>query len=99
MFKAELQKKKRDTYDYCNDEKVYIAKWHDNSIVNAPSNWETRVPVRKIRRRIKAGAKEVTQPHLIGLYNKGMYGFDLMDRLLESYCPTINEKNGTGPCL
>ena len=49
----------------------------------------------KVRRRIKGGAKEVTQPHLINSYNKSMGGVNLMDRLLESNCPTIN---GTGPC-
>ena len=35
-----------------------------------------------MRRSIKGGAKEVTQRHLIGSYNKGMDGVDLMDRLL-----------------
>ena len=59
--------------------KVYIAKWHDNSVVNIASNWETHEPVRKVKRRIKGGAKEVTQPHLIGLYNKGMGGIDLIE--------------------
>ena len=32
---------------------------------------------------------QVTQPHLIHLYNKGMGGVDLMDRLLSSYRPMI----------
>ena len=50
---------------------------------------ETHEPVRKVKQRIKGAAKEVTQPHLIGLCNKGMGRVDLMDCLLESYCPTI----------
>ena len=93
----ELQKQERGIYDYCSDGKVYIAKWHDNSVVNIASNSETHEPVRKVKRRIKRGAKEITQPHLIGSYNKGMGGVDLKDRLLESYRPTIHGKNGTGP--
>ena len=53
--------------------------------------------MRKVKWRIKGGAKEVTQLHLIGSYNKvwvskGMGGVDLMDRLLESYRPTIRGK-------
>ena len=46
----------------------------------------------KVRRRIRGGAKEVTQPHLIILYNKNMGGVNLMDRLLESYRPIIHGK-------
>ena len=56
----ELQKQERGTYDYCSDGKVYIAKWHDNSVVNIASNWETHEPVRKVKWRIKGGTKEVT---------------------------------------
>ena len=78
----ELQKKERSTYNYCSDEKVYNAKWYDNSIVNIASNWETHEPVRKVRQIIKGEAKEVTQPHPISSHNKGMGGVDLMDRLL-----------------
>ena len=95
----ELQKQERGTYDYCSDGKVYIAKWHDNSVVNIASNWETHEPVHKVKQRIKGGAKQVTQPHLIGSYNKGIGSVDLMDCLLKSYRPTIRGKNGTGPCL
>ena len=36
----ELQKQEKGTYDYCSDGKVYIAKWHDNSVVNIASNWK-----------------------------------------------------------
>ena len=52
----------------------------------------------KVRRRIKGIAKEVTQQHFINSYNKSMGGVNVMDRLLESYRPTISEKNSTGPC-
>ena len=43
-------------------------------------------------KRIKGQAKEVTPPHLIGSYNKAIGGVDLMDRLLESYRPTVRGK-------
>ena len=74
----ELQKQERGTYNYCSDGKEYIAKWHDKSVVNIASNWKTHEPVRKVKQRIKGGAKEVAQPHLIGSYNKGMGAIDLI---------------------
>ena len=46
----------------------------------------------KVRRRIKGGAEGVTQSYFINSYNKSMGGVNLMDRLLESYHPTIGEK-------
>ena len=42
-----LSKKERGTCDYCSDGKVYIAKWHNNSVVNIANNWENHKPVRK----------------------------------------------------
>ena len=95
----QLQKQERGCFKYCCDETVYIAKWHDNSFVTIASNWESHIPVHKIRRRVKGGVKEVTQPHLINSSNKVMEGVDLMDRLLETYRPTIRGKNGTGHFL
>ena len=74
-----LQKQERGTYDYCSDGKIYIVKWHDNSVVNIASNWENYEPVRKVKRRIKRGAKEAAQPNVIGSYNKGMVGIDLIE--------------------
>ena len=93
----QLQKQERGCFKYCCDETVYIAKWHDNSVVTIASNWERHTPVHKIRRRAKGGVKEVTQPHLINSYNKVMEGVDLMDRLLEAYRPTIRGKNWYWP--
>ena len=52
----ELQKQERGTYNYCSDGKVYIAKWHESSVVNSANNWETHEPVRKVKRKIKGGA-------------------------------------------
>ena len=93
----ELRKKERSTYDYCSNGKVYIAKWHDNSVVNIANTGKIMNLCAKVRRRIKGGAIEVTQPHLINSYNKCMGGVNLMNRFLESYHPTICGKNGIGP--
>lgn len=93
----DLQKKGRGTYDYCSDGKVYVAKWNDNSVFAVASNWETHNPIHKVKRRVKGGEKEVTQPHLINSYNKGMGGVDLMDRLSETYRPTIRGKKWYWP--
>ena len=60
-----LQKQERGCFKYCCNGTVYIAKWHDNSVVTIASNWKSHTPVHKIRRRVKGGVKEVTQPHLI----------------------------------
>ena len=68
--------------EYCCDETVIFAKWHENSVVTIASNWESHTTVHKVRRRVKRGAKEVPQPHLINSYNKRMGGVDLMDCLL-----------------
>jgi len=93
----EIQNKERGDFYYCTDGKVFVAKWHDNSTVTMASNWETHSPLHKVSRRVKGGKKEVTQPHLINSYNKGMGGVDLMDRLLESYPPVIRGKKWYWP--
>ena len=93
----QLQKQERGCFEYCCDGTVYIAKWHDNSVVTIASNWESHTPVHKVRRRVKGDVKEVLQPHLINYYDKGMGGVDLMDFLLEAYRPTIRGKKWYWP--
>ena len=95
----QLQKQERGCFEYCCDGTVYIANWHDNSIVTIASNWESHTPVHKVRRLVKGGVKEVTQPHLLNSYNKGIGGVDLMNRLLEAYRPTIRGKQWYWPVL
>ena len=92
-----LKKEERGTFDYCSDGKIYVAKWHDNSIVTIASSWESHEPVHKTRRRAKGEEKQVPQPHLVYSYNKGMGGVDLMDRLAESYRPGIRGKKWYWP--
>ena len=64
----------------------------DNSIVATASNRKNYDPVHKARRRVKEGEKQVSQPHFVCSYNKGIDGVDLMDKLAESYCPSIRDK-------
>ena len=93
----QLQKQEYECFEYCCDGTVYIVKWHDNSVVTIASNWESHIPVYKIRRQVKGAVKEVSQPHLINSYNKGMGGVNLIDRLLEAYHPTICGKKWYWP--
>ena len=93
----ELKKKERGNFNYCIDGKGFVAKWHDNAVVTIESNWETHGPLHTVNCRIKGGKKEVTQSHLINLYNKGMGGVHLMDRSLDSYCPVICGKKWYWP--
>ena len=58
---------------------LYHQFYFDNSVLNIASNWENYEPVRKVKRRIKGGAKEAAQPNLIGSYYKGMGGIDLIE--------------------
>ena len=34
------QKKERGNFDYCTDDKISVAKWHENSVVTMANNWE-----------------------------------------------------------
>ena len=93
----ELKKSGRGSYDYRSDGLVYVAKWNDNSIVTICSNYSTHFPVHKCKRRVKGATMDVSQPHLISMYNKGMGGVDLLDRLLAAYRPTIRGKKWYWP--
>lgn len=97
MNSKTMKKKGRGTFDYTSDGKVFFAKWHDNAIVNVCSNWETHLPIKKVKRRTKGATKEVEQPNLINSYNKGMGGVDLCDRLCSSYRPEIRGKKWYWP--
>ena len=66
-------------FDYRCDRTVYVAQWNNNSIVHIASNYNTHLPVHKCKRRGKGATLEVTQPHLIAQYNKGMGGVHLLD--------------------
>ncbi|KRZ75222.1 PiggyBac transposable element-derived protein 3 [Trichinella papuae] len=92
-----LLKKTRGSFDYRNDGKVYVAKWHDKSLVTVASNWQTHNPLHKCKRRIKGQRRDISQPNLIRSYNTGMGGVDLLDRLSLSYQPSIQQKKWYWP--
>ena len=51
----QLQKQERGCFEYCFDGTLYIAKWHDNSVLTIASNWKSHIPVHNVRRRVKKG--------------------------------------------
>ena len=95
----QLQKQERRCFEYCRDRTVYIAKWHDNSVVTIASNWESHTPVHKVRRRVKGGAKEVTQLYLINSYNKRMGASILWIAYWKLTAQQYMVKNDTGHFL
>ena len=95
----QLQKQERGCFEYCCDATVYIAKWHDNSVVTIASNWESHTPVHKVRHRVKGDVKEVTQPHLINSYNKGMGASISWIACWKLTAQQYMVKNGTGHFL
>ena len=89
----DLKKKDCGTFDYRHNGSVYVCKWNDNSVFTIASNCAIHEPVCNVRRRVKNNSNTpVLQPHLIKMYNKGMGGVDLLDRLLGSYRPRISGK-------
>ena len=90
----EASKWQRGNFDYRSDGKVYICRWKDSAVVTIASNYLTHEPVCKTKRFCRAQKKktDVSQPHLIKMYNEGMGGVDLLDRLLGSYRPMFRSK-------
>jgi hypothetical protein len=97
LSKKLLQKKDRGSYDFVCNESLFITSWNDNSVCQVISNCHQIDPIRNTQRWKKGkGQIYVEQPHVIKAYNEGMGGVDAMDRLLESYRPSVNMKNGGG---
>ena len=91
--KKEVEKKERGYFDYKSDGTVLCVKWNDNSSVTVASNYYGVNPIHKVERRVKKeNKKAVDQPHLIHMYNKGMGGVDVCDRMLSSYRPRLRSK-------
>ena len=95
----QLQKQERGCFEYCCDGILYIAKWHNNSVVTIASNWESHIPVHKVRRRVKGGGKEVPQPYLVNFYNKGMGALISWIACGKLTAQQYVAKNGTGHFL
>ncbi|CAB4065641.1 unnamed protein product [Lepeophtheirus salmonis] len=80
--------------DYIPDEiadgTVVCVKWDDNCPVTVASNCYGVFPIQKVEKRVKHEHKKtVDQPYLIKMYNQGMGGVDICDRLLASYRPRL----------
>ena len=93
-----LTKRERGSFDYRCDGTVYVSKWNDNSIVHICSNYSTHLPdvnaKGECRERLDL---DVTQPHSLHSITRGWQEYDLMERLLGSYRPTIRGKKWYWP--
>lgn len=70
---ANMKTQERGSYDYRLDGQVACVRWNDNAVVTLASNHTAVKPMQTARRRVKAvKAKEVSQPHIVHKYNKGM---------------------------
>ena len=79
------KKKPRGSYDYRSDGTLLCAKWQDNTVVTAASNYYTVNPIQIAERRVKSEKnKSVDQPNLIKMYNNGMGGENKMKFRLKS---------------
>lgn len=87
------KKKPRGSYDFRSEGTVLCVKWQDNCVVSAASNYYGVNPVQTTERRVKNEKnKSIDQPFLLKMYNKGMGGVDVCDKLLSSYRPRLRSK-------
>ena len=86
ISKKDFKKQPRGIFDFRSDGSVVRVKWNDNYQVTVASNYYGVYPIQKVERRVKNEQKKtVDQPFLIKMYNKGMGGVDVCNRLLSSY--------------
>lgn len=81
-----------------NDNKtVVITKWLDNKPIHIASNFRESPNINAVKRWDKSLKKfiNVSQPDVIGLYNKSMGGVDLFDQLISYYRTFIKSKKWT----
>jgi DNA excision repair protein ERCC-6 len=90
----EVSKWQRGKFDFRSDGKVYMCRWKDSAVVTIASNYSSHEPVSKAKRfcRVQKKKTDIPQPHLIKMYNEGMGGVDLLDRLLGTYRPHFRSK-------
>jgi DNA excision repair protein ERCC-6 len=91
-----MKKKDRGTYDYRLDKtsNILVTRWNDNSVVTMASTCHGIEPIGNAKRWSKAHKKtiDITQPHVIGQYNKSMGGVDRMDQNISCYRISIRSK-------
>ena len=72
---------------------LLCVKWNDSCPVIAASNFFGISPVQKAERTVERERKRlIDQPFIIKVYNEGMDGLDVSDRLLSSYRPRLRSK-------
>ena len=95
-----MKKTERGTFDYRSSKNIEIVRWNDNSVVTIGSNALGVNPVGQVRRWLKGkGKTNVEQPAVVGAYNRGMGGVDLMDRALSDFRPAIHGKKWYWPLV
>ena len=93
ISKKDCKKQPRWTFDFRSDGSVVCIKWIDNCPVTVASNYCGVYMTQKVKRRVKNEQKKtVDQLFLIKMYNKGMGGVDVCDRLLSSYRPQLRSR-------
>ena len=93
MSKKDCKKQPRGTFNFRSDGSVVCVKWNDNCPVTVASNYYDVYSIQKVERRVKNEQKKtVDQPFLIKMYNKGMGGVDVCNRLLSSYRPRLRSR-------
>jgi len=82
-----------------NSSKILVARWHDNSVVTLASNCHGMEPAGSAQRWSSAEKRrvEITQPYLIGQYNKYMGGVDRMDQNIATYRISIRSRKWWWP--
>ena len=97
---AEMKKSERGDFDYRSSGPIQIVRWNDNAVVTIASNAYGVQPVSQVKRWVKGkGRQNVQQPAIIGAYNGGMGGVDLLDRALSDYRPVIHGKKWYWPLI
>lgn len=91
-----MKKKPRGEYDFRTDATsgIIVVRWHDNSIVNMASNNTGVQPLMQVKRWSSSLKKHIsiTQPAVIGHYNRCMGGTDRMDQNINLYRVSIRSK-------
>ncbi|KRY23554.1 PiggyBac transposable element-derived protein 2 [Trichinella patagoniensis] len=92
----QLMEQKRGALDIRSDGNIYIAKWHNNSIVRIASNFMTHRLLRNTHGRVKGQRIEVQMLNIVRSYNTSMGRIGLLDKLAGAYRPTIRCKESEG---
>ena len=92
----DLKKQERGWLKYAYEEanKIFIAKWKDNSIVTLGTNYDTVDPLQSVKRWSKDMKKNIDtqRPHLCAAYVQGVGGVDLLDKAINAYRIGIQSK-------